>query len=300
MQITTNGIALEVETHGPEAGPALILVRGLGSQLIHWPAALTDALAGAGYRVICFDNRDVGLSQRCPAEGVTGDAGDILAAVAAGRPPRPAYTLADMAGDVTGLMDALGIGRAHVLGISMGGAITQLLAIGHADRLLSATVVMTACRALGGPGAGAAQLDSLLAREMDEAAYIDAWVEEHATNGSPGYPMPEPDIRAEAALAWSRGYDPAGINRQFLATAAQPPRCEALRDVTLPCLVIHGAEDALIPPQAGREIAANIPGAAYHEIPGMGHIITPALAPLFAEKVIGFLADHGGASSSQL
>lgn len=298
MQIVANGITLDYETHGAEEAPPLILVRGLGSQLIHWPDALIAALTGAGYRVIRFDNRDVGRSQRCPAPGVTGEADDILRAAKAGALPPPAYSLGDMARDVTGLMDALGIDRAHVLGISMGGAILQLLTLHHADRLLSATIVMTACRSLGGAKSGLAELDSLLARPLTREAYIESWVEEHRVNGSPGFPMPEADIRDEAARAWARGYDAAGINRQLLATAAEPPRCAALREVALPCLVIHGAEDALIPPEAGREIAANIPGADYVEIPGMGHIITPALAPHFAGIVTGFL--DRVQSSSQL
>lgn len=288
MQITANGLTLETDIQGPEDGPPLILIRGLGSQLIHWPDALIDALTGAGYRVIRFDNRDVGLSQRCPAPGVSGDADDILRATAEGVLPTPAYTLEDMAADVIGLMDALGLDRAHMLGISMGGAVLQVLALRHADRLLSAMIVMTACRALGG-GADNTRLHNLLTRPVDRATHIENWVQEHRTNGSPGYPMPEEDIRAEAALAWDRGHDVEGINRQLLATIAAPSRCAALRRVKLPCLVIHGSDDKLIPPEAGQEIAASIPSAAYVELPGMGHIITPALAPIFAKVVTGFL-----------
>ncbi|MFC3117728.1 alpha/beta fold hydrolase [Jhaorihella thermophila] len=145
MQIDANGIRLEVELHGPGSGAPIILIRGLGTQLVHWPAALTEGLAARGFRVVIFDNRDVGLSQRCPAPGVPSSADEILEALRRGVPLRPAYTLNDMARDVVGLMDALDIPRAHVFGISMGGAIAQILALDHGARLLTATFVMTAC-----------------------------------------------------------------------------------------------------------------------------------------------------------
>lgn len=228
MQITANGIALEFDAQGPEDGAPLILIRGLGSQMIHWSIALIEALADAVHRVIRFDNRDVGRSQRCPAPGVRATARDILAQAGEGMLPAPAYMLEDMARDVVGLMDALEIERAHVLGISMGGAIAQVLALEHGARLLSATIVMSACRPLAG-AAAPDRLSALLARPMDEAAYVEAWVEEHRAHGSPGYPMPEAEIRAEARLAHARGYDAEGINRQLLAVAAAPGRCAGSR-----------------------------------------------------------------------
>jgi len=285
MRLEARGIALEVEAHGPADGPALILIRGLGTQLVHWPQELVRGFAHRGFRTVIFDNRDVGRSARCPAPGVPGDRKRILAALRAGAPPAPAYGLDDMAGDVIGIMDRLGIGRAHVFGISMGGVIAQILAIDHADRLLSACIVMSAAR-LNDPGL----LERLLVEDLDRTAFQDAWVAAHAEFGSPGYPMAEAEIRREAGRAWDRGADAAGVNRQALAIAAAPDRRRELPGVKRPCLVIHGADDRLIPPAAGREIAALIPGAELRIIEGMGHIITPALAPEIVGTVDRFLA----------
>lgn len=302
MQIDANGIALEVIDHPAKSGksanladaPTLILIRGLGTQLIYWPTQLIDGFVDAGFRVITFDNRDIGASARCPAPGVSGDAGEISRAVADGTPLKTAYSLADMANDVVGLMDAMNIGRAHILGISMGGAIAQILAIEHADRLLSATIVMTAGRPLLERDVVAQMMPKLLAHPetLDQAQ--DNWVAGHAMYGSPGYPMPEADIRAEAAAAHKRGTDPAsdaaGINRQLLATMHAPDRRPDLANVTLPCLVLHGVDDTLIPVALGAEIAAHIPTSEYHAIDGMGHIITPLLAPVINDLVVEFIA----------
>ncbi len=293
MQITANGIALEAEEYGPADGIPLILIRGLGSQLIHWPAELYQGLAAKGYRTIIFDNRDVGLSARCPAEHAPGDADSILALAASGAPVPAAYTLADMANDVVGMMDALNIATAHIFGISMGGGIAQTLCINHPDRLRSATIVMSAARPLAAGDAGHEILARILSYPMEQDAYIESWVQEHANHGSPGFPMPEADIRAEAERAWARGVDAEGINRQALAVLSVPDRRADLTRVTLPCQVIHGVDDALIPVELGAEIAQLIPGCDYHAIKGMGHIITPSLAPSIVEMVDDFITRRG-------
>lgn len=289
MQIEANGITLEVEDHGDPAAPALILIRGLGTQLVHWPESLVQGFVRAGFRCITFDNRDIGLSSRCPAPGVPGDAKEILERARAGEEIAPAYTLSDMGRDVIGLMDALDIPQAHVFGISMGGAITQILALEHAPRLLSATIVMTAARPLLDPAHRAEILPRLLVypETLEEAQ--DNWVAGHASFGSPGFPMPEEDIRAEARAAHARGSDAAGANRQLLATMAAQDRRADLRGLDLPCLVIHGHDDTLIPASFGEEIAQCIPGAEWHEIRGMGHIITPLLAPRIVSLVGDFI-----------
>lgn len=285
MQIKANRITLEVEEYGRDDGVPVILVRGLGSQLIHWPPELLHDLSGRGFRVVVFDNRDVGKSARCPAPGVDGDARTILDDLAAGRTPRAAYTLDDMADDVVGLMDGLGIARAHVFGISMGGGIVQSLAQRHAERLLTATIVMSRA-AFTGQGA----IDQLLSYPQDRTGYIDAALEGDRAWGSPGFPAPDSYFRDLAGRAFDRGADAAGVNRQLLAILNSPDRREALRDVDLPCLVIHGADDALIPPDAGEEIAALIPRAQLQIVPGMGHIITPALAPVMVDLLTDFIA----------
>lgn len=297
MQILANGIHLEVEEYGPKDGTPLILIRGQGSQLAHWPDELFRGFAAQGFRTVIFDNRDTGLSQRCPAPDAPGDADAILDLLRAGGALPKAYGIEDMARDVVGLMDALQIDRAHVFGISLGGAVLQQLCIDHSDRLLSATIVMTACRPFmerGGndPAAALALAESLLVRPRTEAQYLDDQVAEHANWGSPGFPMPEAEIRAMAARAWSRGVDDQGMNRQVLAAANAADRRPGLQQVSLPCLVIHGTDDTLIPVELGEEIAAHIPNSEYQAITGMGHIITPALSPLIVDMVSDFIATH--------
>ncbi|MDI3337372.1 alpha/beta fold hydrolase [Defluviimonas aestuarii] len=285
MRIVANGVHLEVEEHGDPDAPALILIRGLGSQIVHWAPELITGLVAAGYRLVTFDNRDVGLSARCPVPGAEGDADAILAYLHAGQVPKPAYVLSDMARDVTGLMDALGIDRAHVFGISMGGAIVQLLACDYADRLLSATIVMSSAR-LRGLDLG----ERLLSRPAGRADYIEAALAGDREWGSPGFPATESYLRAQAERAYDRGAEAEGVNRQLMAILNTPDRRDALQKVALPCLVIHGEEDTLIPPEEGREIASLIPGAELEVIDGMGHVITPALAPVIVELVERFIA----------
>lgn len=287
MQIQANGVALEVEDHGKSDAIPLILIRGLGTQLIHWPKEFIAGFVAAGFRVITFDNRDVGLSQRCPRAGVPDNADTILKRVAAGDDVPAAYSIGDMARDITGLMDVLGISRAHFFGISMGGAILQTLLIEHADRVLSATIVMSSCQPLR--AAGVALLSQILVRPETAAQYQDSHVSGFAAFGSPGYVVSEAYLHAEAALAYGRGAQADGINRQALAIIHAPDRRSELRKITLPCLVIHGVDDALIPVALGAEIAANIPDSEYHAIDGMGHVITPLLSPVIVEIVTEFI-----------
>ncbi|NOX39413.1 MAG: alpha/beta fold hydrolase [Alphaproteobacteria bacterium] len=284
MQITANGIQLEYEEYGAKDAPVIILIRGLGTQLVHWPRLFIDGLVALGLRTIVFDNRDAGLSQKF--DGV-GAAREIRAILKSGGQPEPAYSLDDMALDTVGLMDALSIKRAHVFGISMGGAITQLLAINHADRLLSATMVMTAAH-LGGAGL----LEYLLLPPQTCEQAQENWVQGHRDWGSPGFPISEEALRAEAALAWERYPDADGSNRQAIATLAAPDRREALKNVALDCMVIHGAVDTLIPVDKGRKIAALIPNARLHLIEGMGHVITPLLSPIIVQMVGDFIGSR--------
>ncbi len=283
MHIEANGVRLEYEVYGPDNDPALVLIRGLGSQMVQWPSELIQGFIGCGFRVVTFDNRDAGLSARCPMDGVSGDADDIVARLRAGQMPAHAYSLHDMARDVVGLLDGLEIARAHILGISMGGAITQILAANHTDRLITATIVMSAARFAPD------RIEAILVRPLDRDAFIEAALEADRVWGSPGYPLDQTYLRKQAALVFDRGADAHAINRQALAIIASGDRADDLRAIDLPCLVIHGAEDALIPPDAGREIASLIPGAELAVVPGMGHTITPSLAPLIVQRVTTFL-----------
>ncbi len=284
MQIRANEIVLEYEEFGPKDGTPIVLIRGLGTQLAHWPQEFMQGFADRGYRTIIFDNRDVGLSQCCPAEDVPTTAEDILNVINAGGTPIPAYTVDHMARDVVGLLDSLGIDKAHILGISMGGMVAQLLAINHAERLISDTIVMTAA-GLPNP----ALLPQLLAYPLTREDAQTAFVQEFQMWGSPGFPLSEEEIVKQAGRLWDRAHDPEGVNRQVLAIVSTPDRREALKSVKLPCLVIHGAADALIPPEAGMEIASLIPNAELEIVEGMGHIITPVLAPVLVEKVDDFI-----------
>lgn len=297
--IEANGITLGYEDHGPRDAVPLILVRGQGSQMAHWPSELVEGFVAAGFRTVMFDNRDVGLSQRFARPDVPGDAGEILDILRRGETPKPAYGIEDMARDVTGLMDALGIGKAHVFGISMGGMITQQIVIDAPERLLSATIVMSACRPASERGSGGQKAlieraEALLMRPRSREEYLDGQVEEHAKWGSPGFPMPEADIRAMGAVAYDRGVDADGLNRQVLAVAGAPDRRPGLAQTSVPCFVIHGEDDTLVPLELGREIADTIPGGEFRPVPGMGHIITPALSPLIVEVVAEFIARRAG------
>lgn len=262
----------------------MILIRGLGSQLVHWPPDLYEGFAKRDYRCIIFDNRDVGLSQRCPADGVSAAAHDIIGQIDDGQIPKAAYAIADMAWDVIGLMDALDIDKAHVFGISMGGMVAQLLAAYHANKLLSATIVMSSLWNLGPP-----VLKGLLSYPESRDQHLENWVQVHHTWGSPGYPMTDAEVRQQAACAWDRGVDADGRNRQTLAIMTCADRSEIIQGINLPCLVIHGADDTLIPPEAGREIARLIPDAELVVIDGMGHVITPSLSPIIIDTVGEFL-----------
>ncbi len=294
MQLKANGITLEVQDHGNKANPAIVLIRGLGTQLVHWADNLVTGFVAAGFRTIVFDNRDVGLSQRFPVAGVPDDADEIIARATAGEDIPLPYTLDDMARDVIGLMDALEIDKAHIFGISMGGAIAQLLALNHADRLLTDTIVMTACRPLVERGAVGDILPQLVARDdASLEAAQDALIAEFGIWGCPGYPADESYIRKQAEAAYLRGGPKAaGINRQVLATMSAGDRRPALKALNMPCCVIHGLDDALIPHEFGAEIAEHIKDSEYHPIKGMGHIISPLLAPEIVRIVSGFIRKH--------
>lgn len=279
-QLTANGIAIEYERYGADHDETIVLVRGLGTQLIDWPLSFLETLVDHGFQVIIFDNRDAGLSEKF--EG------------------RPAYTLGDMAGDIVALMDGLGIGRAHVFGISMGGMIAQVLAAGHPDRLLSLTSVMSSSGRKGLPGptpAAAAALTRETPATASEDDIIAATADDMAVFGSPGYPLDAGERLRLAGERIRRSYCPGGVRRQMAAVIASGSRVELLKGITVPTLVIHGADDPLVPLAAGEDTAACIPGARLVVIPGMGHDLPPALVPTIAGLLVDFCQDVTGAPS---
>ncbi len=289
MKVAANGIELEVDVRG--SGPPVVLIMGIGAQLLHWPEALCDAVAARGYTVIRFDNRDAGLSThlhdvRAPALG------RMVARALVGLPNTAPYLLADMARDVVGLLDALGHRRAHIVGISMGGMIAQTVAVQHPERVASLTSINSTPgdrRFVGHPRALAALFQPRPRRREDLPEFM---VRLMRTLSSARYPCDEDYIREMALVLFDRSNDPAGFIRQFAAILASGSRSRALRGVRVPTMVVHGSDDPLIPLAAGQATAHAIPGARLRVIDGMGHIFNRDLWPVIA-NAIADSADDG-------
>ena len=278
---------IEFESLGDPAHPAIVLIMGLGMQLTGWPDDFCQALVARGYRVLRFDNRDCGLSGRGP-RGKRANLVLAMAAAALGLPVRTPYTLEDMAGDALGLMDRLGIERAHIVGVSMGGMIAQVLAARFPRRVLSLTSIMSSSgnRRVSRPGKQARRvLLSRPANPKDPESVIDYMVEMFGVIGSPAYPSTTEELRQRLGHSVRRAYEPAGTARQLLAVIASGDRRKLLRTISAPTLVIHGACDPLVPLAAGRDTAAQIPGAALLVIEGMGHDLPAALLPRLVQVI---------------
>ena len=289
-QITANGIQIEYETHGDPKDPPLLLVMGLGAQLTLWPIELVEALVARGYYVIRHDNRDIGLSQKFSQHGVPNFKRVALMQMF-GLKPRTPYTLADMAADAAGLLDALGIAKAHVVGASMGGMIVQLMGINHPDKLLSITSIMSTTGNRRVPPARPEAMKALLNRApagatLDQVMPIGLHVSRAI--GSPGYPAAEDRLRANIERDYARSYFPEGAARQISAIVADGDRRKRLKAVKTPTLVIHGVDDPLVPVEGGRDTAAHIPGAKLLEVPGMGHDLPLELV----EQIADAIAEH--------
>jgi pimeloyl-ACP methyl ester carboxylesterase len=284
-RVEANGIQIEYEERGDQGNESLILVRGLGTQLIDWPESFLDGLVGEGFHVVFFDNRDVGLSQNFDDSGVPD-----MGAIASGE-TQPAYDLQDMADDVIGVMDALDIDKAHIMGISMGGMIVQVAAAAHGERLLSMVSVMSSSGRPGLPAATEAAMASLTA-QPDPAgggAAVDLLTAEGLEIcGSPGYPE---SLEVRLAIARSRrerNYNPGGVSRQMAAVVAAGSRVELLETIKVPSLVIHGADDPLIPVTGGEDTANCIPDCELEIVPGMGHNLPVGVVPVIVKLVSGF------------
>jgi pimeloyl-ACP methyl ester carboxylesterase len=275
-----NGIDIEYVTEGDPSDPPLLLVMGLGAQLIAWPEAFVQGLRDRGYFIIRFDNRDSGLSSKW--EGTP----DIMSLLTGDATTAP-YTVEDMADDAAALLAQLGISKAHVVGVSMGGMITQALVIHHPDHFLSAASIMstTGDRSVGAPtGEAMTALLRPIATSRDEA--IEASVAASVVIGSPKYPTDEAMLRQRASSAYDRSYAPDGTVRQLAAILASPDRTEGLRGVHLPFLVVHGEDDPLVTLSGGRATAAAVPGATLVTIPGMGHDLPEPLWGEITEDIV--------------
>ena len=284
MQILVNNIFIEYEDYGDNADPVIVLIRGLGSQLIHWPKNFTGGLVEVGYRVIIFDNRDIGLSSRCPLDGVSYDKQSIIKKIDSGQKIMPAYSLDDMALDVIGLMDELNIAKAHIFGMSLGGVITQVLAINYPHRLISTIIVMSAAK-LSDPN----RIKQVALGHTSKTEYVSNAIHENSLWGNSKFPVSKDYVRDLAGKAYDRGAESEGVNRQFSAIFSFGDRRESLKLVDLPSLVIHGEDDILVLPEEGKEISSLIKGSELQIISGMGHEITPLLSPIIVNIVKEFL-----------
>jgi pimeloyl-ACP methyl ester carboxylesterase len=292
-QVQANGISIEAERSGDADQPTIVLIRGLGTQMIQWPTSFVEHLLARGFGIVRFDNRDVGLSQKFDASG-TPD----LAAVLGGRADA-AYLLSDMSEDVRGVLDALEIERAHIVGMSMGGMIAQIFAATRPERTRSLVSIMSSSGAPGLPGPtpeAAAALTSQPDRPAERESILENSLASRRVLGSPGYPTGEEDLRAQVVAAYERCYHPQGVARQFAAVVASGSRVEQLQTVRAPSLVIHGCDDPLVRLEAGRDTARHIPGAELTVFDGMGHEIPPGLEVELASAIAGHAEKADAAS----
>lgn len=281
------GLWLEYESLGDPEAPCILLIMGLGMQLIHWPDHFCQHLVSQGFRVIRFDNRDCGLSTRIRSDKRLHLNWAALASWL-GLPLKVPYTLEDMAADCHGLLVGLGILRAHIVGASMGGMIAQIVAARYPERVLSLTSMMSTSGYRFLPKGKPEALRTLFARPenpQDKESVLAHLVRIMGIIGSPAYPTPPDQIAAQYRRALDRAYYPAGVARQLLAILAAKSRRKLLAGIKVPSLVIHGAEDPLIPASSGRDTAKYIPGAQLMIIDGMGHDFPEPLLPGLAQAV---------------
>ena len=268
MPRAKNGaVEIESETFGDFQPETVLLVNGLGSQMTRWPADFCEKLVARGYRAIRFDNRDTGLSTW----------------------PTQPYVLADMANDAIAVLDAAGVARAHIAGVSMGGMIVQRIALDHPDRVLSMTSIMSAPsldKLTSTPEATAVLNVAPPDPQADYEAFIAHQVKNVRVIGSPAYPWTDAEARARAEAEYRRAFNPAGVARQRQAIGADGDRAPALKSLKIPTVVLHGADDPLVQPIGGEATAAAIPGAELRVIPGMGHDLPPGLHEIFLDAIV--------------
>ncbi len=279
--MSANGLTIAYQSFGDPGGVPVLLVMGLGTQMLGWPDEFCQQLADAGHHVTRFDNRDIGLSTHLddlpPGQPV---------AAFLGR--RPAYLLTDMARDAAELIGALGRDSMHVVGVSMGGCISQVLTLEHPNRVRSLTSMSssTGSRRVGRPRLDIARRTVTQKRARSRQELIDLGLANWRRIGSPGYPADEERLRRRLGESYDRRYDPAGTARQFAALLAAPDRTAALASVDVPTLVLHGEADPLIGVSGGRATARAVPGARLVTFPGMGHDLPEALWPAFVTEIV--------------
>lgn len=285
------GVEIAFETHGDQAtGDPIVLVMGLGSSLVYWADELIEDLVGRGYFVICPDNRDVGLSKKFEEKGLP-DIGALMAARLAGEPADGPYHIDDMADDIIGVLDHLGIDKASIWGVSMGGMIVQSAAARYPERVKNLISHMSTS---GDPGLSAAAPDVMAALMSaadgdDRESVLQYQLKTRPIFGSPDFPFGEDRIRDYCGRAYDRCHYPEGTARQMAAVVASGSRVEQLKTIKVPTLVIHGNDDPLVPVDGGIDTAKHIEGAKLELIDGYGHDLPLQLLPRFAEMVDSFI-----------
>lgn len=288
--IEANGIRIAYDTLGNARGEPVLLISGLGVPLVFWPDGFCKGLTDEGFRLVRFDNRDSGLSSKMNQSGKSSMHNAFFRSLFH-LPMLSGYTLYDMAKDTVGLLDGLGIAKAHVVGASMGGMIGQIVAGLYPHRVLTLTSIMSTSGRPGLPGPSLAASNAMFSRPRDTRnidSVIDHFVHLFKVIGSPGFPTPDAELRRRVAACVRRNQSLSGMMRQAMAVAASGDQAALLRTIKAPTLVIHGTDDPLVPIACGRDIARLVPGAVMHEIEGMGHDFPPALDGVLS----GLIARH--------
>ena len=288
-RVKANNIDIEVEVTGPADGIPLLLISGYASQMTTWPDAFHQALGHKGCRVIRFDNRDIGLSQKFT--GIIPEIPAIAKALAAGQKPDVPYTLNDMADDAVGVLDALDIKTAHIEGASMGGMIAQLVALRHPGKTRSLISLMSTTSDPSLPRSDPKAQAALMQKPPgeDKMSVVEHTLKTRLVNASPAYPEDQDEARQRLMTNYDRSYYPEGALRQWAAIVSSPARTEALKGLKCPTLVMHGDADILIPPEAGRYTAACIPGAELRIIAGWGHNMPTSAVDVITDPMMDFI-----------
>ncbi len=288
-QVKANGLTFEYDEIGDTSAPPLVLVMGLGAQLIRWPERFCEMIAEGGFRVIRFDNRDIGLSEKI--EGAKApDFASIVAQLSEGKTPDVPYTLYDMARDTVGVIEGLGLSPAHIVGASMGGMIVQLTAALHGDRVRSMTSIMSTTLNPELPPATPEAAAALTAQPASTSRedVVALAIKNNKIVGSPGYPIPDDELEKQHGSYYDRCYYPQGFARQYAAVLGTGSLVPHLSKVQCPTLVIHGKDDPLVPVEGGKDTAKHIPHADLDIIDGMGHDIPSGLYERIAGRIVEF------------
>lgn len=287
-----NGIEIEYETAGNKSDPALLLVMGLGAQLTIWPDALFEGLVKKGFFVIRYDNRDSGLSTGFDSWGLP-NIPDAFAKLMGGKKVEAPYLLKDMAADAVGLLDALGIDKAHIVGASMGGMIVQIVAAQYPERTRSMVSIMSTSGRPGLPSGKPEALAMLTAQPEGPSREqrVKHGMKLRQTIAGSGYPIAEAELRAFVEKNVDRRWYPEGAARQYLSVIASGDRVEMLKKIKVPTLVLHGEEDPLLPVECGRDVAGLVPGAKVETFPGWGHDLPGTFLPTLIDRITAFCKD---------